>query len=172
MNDLNRFIILLLFATLFFSVSGSPAKRHTISGMISDGTNGEDLIGVNVYVSELRVGTATNDYGFYSLTLPTGSYVLEISYLGYVSQSIPINLRSDQKLNIKLNDDTNELQEVIISGERQNINITRSEMSVEKLSSKVIKSVPAMMGARNLFLSNRHPRRMRDFQNRFRLHIY
>ncbi len=137
------------FLLLFFIIPLSfyaQLRRHTISGNITDSANGEELIGVNIYVHELRMGTASNDYGFYSLTLPAGEYILEVSYLGYITQEIPVNLTADKRLDIKLDNSTNVLDEIVVSSERKNVNISRPEMSVEKLSSKIIKSVPAMMG--------------------------
>lgn len=135
------------FFYLSFSITlHSQVRRHTISGTVTDSANGEDLIGVNIYIPESKVGTATNEYGFYSLTLPAGSYTLEVSYLGYAMQNIPIDLSADKKLNIKLEDAANVLKELVVSSERKNANVSRPEMSVEKLSSKIIKAVPAMMG--------------------------
>ena len=77
-------IILLTFLFLgsVFTKTFSQEKI-TISGTIKDNKSTETLIGVNVYIDELKTGTNTNEYGFYSLTIPTGSYTIRISYVGY-----------------------------------------------------------------------------------------
>lgn len=58
-------------------------EKFTLSGTISDSKNNETLIGVNIYIPSLKIGTTTNEYGFYSLSAPKGEYDIEISYLGY-----------------------------------------------------------------------------------------
>ncbi len=67
----------------FFSVAAFAQTKHTVSGYVKDHANGEGLIGVSVYVREAQTGVVTNPYGFYSLTLPAGSYTVVYSYMGY-----------------------------------------------------------------------------------------
>ncbi|MBK7713148.1 MAG: carboxypeptidase-like regulatory domain-containing protein [Bacteroidales bacterium] len=62
-------------------------KKVTISGYVSDSDNGEMLAGVTIYENTLKTGTSTNAYGFYSLTIPAGSYNLQYSYIGYQTLS-------------------------------------------------------------------------------------
>ncbi|MDR2810590.1 MAG: TonB-dependent receptor [Tannerellaceae bacterium] len=140
-----------LFFTLFFAffVVGSllaQGKTFTISGNIRDGNNGEDLIGAEVVIERTRTGVVSNAYGYYALSLPKGSYTLVFSYIGYLRKEIKIDLSADYKLNINLETDTRELSEVVISAERKNINVVKTEMSAEKLSAKAIRSIPALMG--------------------------
>ena len=108
--------------------------------------NGEDLIGVNIYIPSIKSGATTNTYGFYSLSLPRGDYELVVSYLGYETKNIPVKLSGDLRLDIKLEQAVNLLQEVVVTSEQKNVNVISSEMSVQKLSSKIIKAIPAMMG--------------------------
>ena len=132
---------------LLWSAWNLPAQeRVTVSGTIRDGSNGEDLIGAAIMIEGTRNGTVSNPYGFYSLSLPKGKYVLVASYIGYRKKEIPVELPADLKLNISLEPDTKELSEVVISAEGRNANVSKAEMSVEKLSAKAIKSVPALMG--------------------------
>ena len=58
-------------------------EKITLSGTVYDDLNNETLIGVSIYFPELKAGTSTNEYGFYSITIPNGNYNLQISYLGY-----------------------------------------------------------------------------------------
>ena len=71
---------------LFFLVTTTAIfaqHKYTLSGSISDASNGEKLLGVNFVIKELHTGTSTNEYGFYSITLPEGKYTLSIEYIGY-----------------------------------------------------------------------------------------
>ncbi|REH01961.1 TonB-dependent receptor [Flavobacterium aquicola] len=144
-------ILLLLFISLpVFSQqenNSEPQKqKFTISGTISDANSNETLIGVNVYFPELKLGATTNEYGFYSLTLPKGDYEIEISYVGFESISEKISLTKNTKKNYSLNGSGQELQEVVISTEKNTANIRKPEMSVNKLSISAIKKMPVVMG--------------------------
>jgi len=142
----NKKIFFLLTLYLIVIASFAQEKRFTISGTITDFNDGEDIIGVNIYVPSLKTGTTTNAYGFYSLSLPSGNYETEISFLGYETQILNIELFENKKINIKLKITNNLLSEVVVSGEKKNHNIISPEMSVQKLTSKMIKIIPAMMG--------------------------
>lgn len=142
-KQLLSFFILLFFTSFTLS---AQEKKFTISGNIKDNSNGEDLIGAEVIISGTRTGTVSNPYGFYSLSLPQGKYTLVFSYIGYLKKEVPVELTSDIKLNVDLAINAKELSEVIVSAESKNANITKAEMSVEKLSAKAIKTVPALMG--------------------------
>lgn len=121
-------------------------KRFTVSGYIRDAANGEALIGATVYVKELKTGTIANPFGFYSLSLPAGNYTFEFSYVGYTSQKIVIELQADKTVNIQLQPEAKELEEVVVTAEKPNANVARLEMSSNKLDTKTIRSVPALMG--------------------------
>lgn len=135
------FIILLTLPGLAWSQA-----KYTVSGNIIDSDNGEDLIGARVAVLSVKQGVVSNSYGFYSLTLEQGEYDLEFSSIGYESKTIHVVLNENRLLNVSLKEESIQLAEVVISAEKRNANVTRSEMSVEKLSSKDIKLVPALMG--------------------------
>ncbi|GHT30097.1 TonB-dependent receptor [Bacteroidia bacterium] len=121
-------------------------RKYTVSGSIRDGSNGEDLIGAEVVIDGTRTGTVSNAYGFYSISLPKGKYTLVFSYIGYRKKEMSFELSADLKLNVNLESDAQELSEVVISAEGRNANVVKTDMSMEKLSAKAIKAVPAMMG--------------------------
>ena len=86
-----RFIIILIFFFIAGLLNGQippekPDEKYSISGNITD-SHGESLIGANIYVSELNVGTSSNNYGFYSLTLPKGIYNIVYSYIGFNTET-------------------------------------------------------------------------------------
>ncbi|MDR2627359.1 MAG: TonB-dependent receptor [Dysgonamonadaceae bacterium] len=121
-------------------------KLSTISGNIKDKNNGEDLLGAVVSVRDTKLGATSNAYGFYSISLPPGTYTVVYSYTGYAQEEMEVQLVADKVLNVDLRPAVNELQEVVVSSERKNANVSKPEMSVEKLSAKTIKKIPALMG--------------------------
>ena len=121
-------------------------QNHTISGTISDNQSNETLIGVNIIVPEQQTGTITNEYGFYSLTLPSGTYKIQISYLGYKTISETIVLNQDIKKNYKLTESIENLDEVVIKEDVEKLNIKKPQMSVNALSIKTIKNMPVILG--------------------------
>ncbi len=143
-----RLLIQLLLATLLslFSMKAVAQEKFTLSGTISDHEGNETLIGVNVYISELKTGVATNEYGFYSISVPKGDYTIIISYVGYRQQSEKISLNQDIKKDIKLDSDTAELETVTVISDKTATNIRKPEMSTNKLSIQQIRKMPAVMG--------------------------
>lgn len=140
----------LLFCLPIFSQNVNPSEtsnqKFTISGIISDSKTNETLIGVNVTIPELKTGVSTNEYGFYSLTLPKGSYDIVISYEGFSTITEKITLTQNLKKNFALTEASQELQEVIINTEKTTANIRKPEMSVNKMSISTIKKMPVVMG--------------------------
>ena len=126
-------------------ISFSQAK-FTLSGTVTDFKSNETLIGVHIYIPALKIGTSTNKYGFYSLTLPAGEHQFEVSYLGYQSVEKIIFLNQDTKDNLSLSESNEELLEVIIKGNSNKSNTKSPEMSVNKLSISTIKKMPVVFG--------------------------
>ena len=139
---------ILYFILLLFVCSGINAqeKSYTVSGSVSDIRNGEDLIGASISEANTHRGAISNTYGYYSLSLPKGKHTLTVSYLGYRLKEIPIELTADMRLNVKLEAGTKELSEVVVSAEGRNANVVKPDMSVEKLTSRIIKAAPALLG--------------------------
>jgi hypothetical protein len=136
----------LLFISLFFTLNVSAQEKFTVSGYIKDATNGEGLIGVSVYVQEIKSGTQTNPYGFYSLTLPKGTYNLVLSYVGFEKISKRVDLSQDVKLDVELKDDSKLLQEVVVTTKKADDNVKNIEMSVNKIDIKTMQKMPALLG--------------------------
>ena len=109
----------ILFLSFFLCFSASYAQqKFTISGIINDLKTNETLFGVSVYVEETKTGGLSNEYGFYSITLPEGEYILRVSYLGFEAQERKISLTSNQKINFSLAESDNQLEEVTIKSEK------------------------------------------------------
>ena len=131
-------------------LAGSAAvygqKGFTLSGYIKDAQTGEDLIGASAFVLDSSGrGAVTNVYGFYSLTLPPGSYTIAFSYVGYESQVVTVDLSADQRMKIQLAQKAL-LEEVVITAERKDENIQSTDMGTVSLSIEQIKSIPVLFG--------------------------
>ncbi len=139
--------LLYLFVFLILGISNTfSQEKFTISGTISDSKNNETLIGVNIQVNEKKIGISSNEYGFYSLTLPSGDYTITISYVGYQSQEFQASLTQNIKKNFSLSDsNAQELSEVVVL-EKTKTNTRKPEMSVNKLSISTIKKMPVVLG--------------------------
>lgn len=140
-KKIGLFLIIILTAFTSFS-----QEKFTLSGTIKDSKNNETLIGVNIYIPALKIGTTTNEYGFYSLTVPRGEHQIEISYVGYQTLQQTIILNQNTKSNFSISESGQELQEVIITDNKGKINIKSPEMSVNKLSISTIKKMPVVLG--------------------------
>jgi len=139
---IKRILILFLLCPLFLKAQ----ENFTLSGTITDSQSNETLIGVNIIIPEIQSGTVTNEYGFYSITLPSNTYKIQISYLGYKTVSETIQLTSDVSKNIKLIESAESLDEVLIEEDIEKLNIKKPQMSVNALSIKTIKNMPVILG--------------------------
>lgn len=121
-------------------------KKYTISGHVQDKSSGEDLIGATIYVKELKIGTTSNIYGFYSISLVPGMYTIQYSYIGFEKIEQVIDLKENITYDIELATTEQKLDEVVITGEAINENVTSAEMSTIKMDVKTIRQIPAFMG--------------------------
>ncbi len=117
-----------------------------MSGTITDKASNEALIGVNIYVKEINSATTTNEYGFYSLTLPKGDYTLNIGFMGFQSVEETINLSQNTKKDFLLATNSKSLTEVVVNAEKKSSEIRRAEMSISKLTVREIKQMPVVLG--------------------------
>jgi hypothetical protein len=125
--------------------------RITLSGTVQDATSGENLTGATVRVRELPgVGTGANAYGFFTLTVPAGTYTLEASFVGYATQARQLNVTASQRLDFKLKPSGNDLSEVVVTGRSTDANISKAQMGVETLDLKQIAKVPVLFGEKDV----------------------
>ena len=147
---MNRSIYCIL-ALIFIFQQSYAQQKFTISGSVRDSISGEDLIGATLTIKELPdKGAITNAYGFYSLTLPAGTYTLTLRYIGYEHQIIKIELFQNIRQNYELKETIKELQEVIVADKRSDENVTNIQTSLQKLDTKEIRNVPVIMGERDV----------------------
>lgn len=132
---------------LLYNISSSFAQqKFTLSGVVKESTSLETIIGVNVYISELAIGETTNEYGFYSLTLPSGTYEITVSYLGFKTIFKTIDLYSDIKADFLLEEETTTLEEIVLKENFSAANLKSPEMSTFKIAIKTIQKMPVVLG--------------------------
>ena len=140
-NFLSSFFLFILL------INGISAQDNvSLSGYIKDASNGETLIGATAFITENAAGSTSNEYGYYSITVPPGVYNVEFAYLGYNSVVKTIDLSTNQKLNVELTEEAAELEEIVITAEPEDENVTKVEMSVNKLDIGTIKKMPSLLG--------------------------
>ena len=134
---------LLLLLTII--TTGFSQEKVTLSGTITAANSNETIIGSNIVIKSIPAYTSTNEYGFYSITIPKGNYKIEISSIGFQTKEINVDLNKNTKLNVSISENSEELLEVIIT-EKKTTNTQKAEMSVNKLSIATIKKMPVVLG--------------------------
>ncbi len=130
-----------------------PSNRvsfHSLHGTIKAKETGEVIIGASVSVTGYSIGTVSNEYGFYSLTLPQDDYTLEISAVGMRSQQIKVSLNKDVKLDILLEEEVTNLQEVTVKASSTGRSLKNPQMSVEKINVHEVRTIPVLFGERDI----------------------
>ena len=148
-NKYHLIVGLLLLLTLPLS-----AQNVVLSGQVTDAESGEPLVGVTVYHTQRRTGTTTNATGHYVITLPSNRQIeLIFSYVGYASETQQITLKRDQKLNIQLKQDAQNLNEVQVYGTRHNFGALSTQSSAAALSAEQIRRMPVVFGETDVLKS-------------------
>lgn len=142
-------ILSLLLSYWSYSRQEPPAaEKFTISGTIRSAAKGETLIGASVRAGNW--GTSSNEYGFYSLTLPRGTYTLEVTAIGLQSVQQKVELTRDTKINFSLQDEVKSLEGVVVNAQSRGRSISSPQMGVERLSTREIKNIPVLLGERDI----------------------
>ncbi len=140
-------LVLSLICLLGFKLGLFAQQKGRVAGVIRDAETSETLIGVSVYVEELRLGTTSDEQGRYALDLPVGEHTLRISYVGYTITYSRVSVgNTPVALNVKLQPESEKLSEVLVTGERKDRNVTALAMSVQTLDMVTIKKIPALLG--------------------------
>ena len=142
-------LLAIIFITSFIKVSAQ--NKYTISGYVKDAKTGEELIGASVMIKEMKAtGATANAYGFFSITIPEGNYTVVSQFIGYEPKSVQVELKQNTKLDFTLGEKGNELNEVVVTGEKKDENITKTQMGVEKLDIQQIKNIPVLFGEKDV----------------------
>ena len=144
-------ILIILFLSLPHTIKGQ--QKYTLSGTISEVSSNETLIGVTVAIPELKTGVTTNEYGFYSITLPQGTYTVLISYLGFEDITQQITLTENRRKDFLLSEEAEQLEEVVVTENVEKMDIRKPQMSVNTLSVGTIKKIPVILGEADVIKS-------------------
>ncbi|MCA1763061.1 MAG: TonB-dependent receptor, partial [Flavobacteriales bacterium] len=133
---------------LFLLIASTSVAQQNVSlsGYLRDAESGEGLIGAAVYIDEIKGGTTSNVYGYYSISVKPGTYNVTFSYLVYKPQELRLDLERDTTLQIEMVPDRKSLETVEISAEKANQNVTSLETGVERMDMKMAKGIPQFMG--------------------------
>ena len=138
--------IIYVVLALLISFSLQAQQKVTLSGYVKDKSDGETLIGATVYIKEAKTGAVTNAYGFYSISVPPGNYTVSFQFIGYQTIEKQVDLTANQKVDIELSSDVGELEEIVVTDEREDENVKSLEMSTNKVDIGTLKKMPALLG--------------------------
>jgi len=138
-------LILITYISTVFSQS-----NQTISGYVRDASSGEALIGAVVQVKDTKTATSTNSYGFFSLNVPQPTFDLVVSYVGFTNLDITVDTKVQHKFNFELVRVDNMLEEIVVSGNKKNSNVTSPQMGVFNFSMEEVKNVPVLFGEKDI----------------------
>ena len=135
-------LVLLLLNVLILS-----AQQGRVTGVVRDAESGETLIGVAVFEPQLKKGVTTNEKGKYEIDLPEGTHQLQFSYVGFQTYEASVTVGQKPKtLNVKLQPELTKLNEVQVTSQKPDRNVSEMAMSVQRLDMITIKKIPALMG--------------------------
>ena len=150
MKSSNAKLSFLLLWICLISLNAHAQEKHTISGYLKDGTSGEELLYARVTVPELQNGATTNEFGFYSLTLPAGKHQVVFSYLGYLNDTLEVDLIANQSLTVELQPEGVQMEEVLLTDKIEAENVKSTEMGVTTITPKEAKLVPVLFGEQDI----------------------
>lgn len=139
---------ILLFLSLIWFSQASAQENFTISGTIKSKAKGETIIGATIKAG--TTGTVSNEYGFFSLTLPKGSHTLEISAIGMQPKTSEVVLDKNTTLNLVMESESKTLGEVVVKSSSAGRSIGGAQMGVERLTTAEMKNIPVLMGEKDV----------------------
>ncbi|MCC7402383.1 MAG: TonB-dependent receptor [Chitinophagaceae bacterium] len=144
----NIFIVLVLIISVYAQAQNKTphSGRFTLNGYVHDSLSGETIIGASIIVNGESRGVLSNQYGFYSITLDSGSYVLNASHIGYNTKSVQVNLDSSLSYNFEMIPKSAALKEVIVYSRRRDGNVKNAQMGKIDLSIGQVRNIPALLG--------------------------
>lgn len=148
-----KFPRLLIFAIIFLLFSKntwSQTQRFTISGYVKEKGSAELMIGASIAVPAIRSGTVSNNYGFFSLTLPEGKYEIIVSYIGFEPKAYTVDLKKNIEWDVIL-EPSGVMKELVVSSQKQKVHLADvTQMSVIEIPIQQIKDIPALLGEKDV----------------------
>jgi outer membrane receptor for ferrienterochelin and colicin len=135
----------LILPIMLLSITGAYSQKVTLNGYITDQKTGERLLGASIFVVNKNVGTTSNQFGFYSLTLPKDTVQISFSYTGYAVNVMSFPFFKDTTISIGLQPSA-DLSEVVVKSVKKEAIQNRTQMSSIELPINTIKGLPAFLG--------------------------
>lgn len=136
----------IVFFLLLLIPSFTYAQKFKLYGTVRDSTSGEALPGASIYTTDRKYGIFSDFEGNYEMQIPAGTYELEVFFFGYNTQSLKVLIESDIKLDFNLSSSAQQLDEIVLKGERRDENVKDTKVSTIKLDIEEIKKLPALFG--------------------------
>ncbi|MEO1381607.1 MAG: TonB-dependent receptor [Bacteroidota bacterium] len=147
MNNFKQaFCCFLAACFLFLSIPTQAQTKATLSGYVKDGTTGEAMIGATIFIPQIQKGAYTNEYGFYSLSVPAGKYQVQYRFVGFDTDTLEVDLTASQKLDVELLPVSRSVEEVVITDRASNDQVASTEMGTTSLTIQEIKKIPVLFG--------------------------
>lgn len=143
-NMIKRIGLVPLFC--LFTLLAFCQPKFTVNGYIRDSLTGETLIGANLSIKGLGKGVTSNQYGFFSLTIPKGIYEATCSFVGYTSKEFELRLDSNRQIDLLLLPRNFVIESVTVTGRRRENNVKNAQMGKIDLSVETAKALPALLG--------------------------
>ncbi len=143
-----RSILTILGVIIMWTAQGQD--KYTISGYIKSDRTGESLINASIELGSNATGTSSNEYGFYSLTVPAGDYEISYSAIGYAPIKEKITLKGNLQKNMRLTEQVQDLENVTVTAHSRGRSIAGTQMGVERLTMKDVESIPMFFGERDI----------------------
>jgi len=131
----------------------SAQEKLTLSGYVRDANSGENLIAAVIRVRALNLSTYSNNYGFYSISLPEGKHEIEISYVGYATKEEEIEVNSSKRHNFELVSNSSVIEEIVVTGKKEDDHVTSAQMGNLKFSMEELKNIPVLFGEKDVLKS-------------------
>ncbi|MCG6188191.1 TonB-dependent receptor [Maribellus maritimus] len=143
-----KFVAIVLFSLIVFQPAFSQ-QNSTISGYVSDASSGERLSGATVYVPESGKGASCNEYGFFSLTIPSAQTTVVFRFVGYEPFVFKLKIPKDTVLNVQLNAN-NTIEEVKVTATSKEDFLLSPAFGMHRLNAKQVEQIPAVLGEPDL----------------------
>jgi hypothetical protein len=143
----------LLFILVFITQVVHSQVNITISGHVKDKDSGEELIGASVFVNNKSIGVTTNIYGFYSLTIPKGKYVIGTSYIGYSTRLDSIDFVENKQIDFELTSISAEIEEIVVKANKEDVMLQEAGVGTTKINIKKLETLPVFMGEKDILKS-------------------
>ena len=148
LNYLIKNSLLCLFFLMFNTAYGQ--EKVTLSGYIKDSNSGENLIAAVIRIPELNLSTYSNNYGFYSVSVPPGTYEIQISFVGYSNLVDSVQVNADLRKDFEITSKSSVIEEIVVTGKKEDDHVTSAQMGNMKFTMEELKNIPVVFGEKEV----------------------